>query len=78
MDGAFGGLPDMESHAAYVFCGVGTLAILESLDELDKVSFLKRMLWENGSRNDKPCPVDLMAVQISFQMCVIPGGFSPP
>ena len=27
-DGSFGGIPDAESHAAYVFCCVGTLKIL--------------------------------------------------
>ena len=26
-DGSFGGIPDAESHAAYVFCCVGTLKI---------------------------------------------------
>jgi geranylgeranyl transferase type-2 subunit beta len=39
MDCAFGGLPEMESHAAYVFCGVGTLAIIDGLEELDKVRY---------------------------------------
>lgn len=27
-DGSFGGIPDAESHAAYVFCCVGTLKII--------------------------------------------------
>jgi len=26
-DGSFGGIPDAESHGAYVFCCVGTLKI---------------------------------------------------
>ena len=29
-------MPDAESHAAYTFCGVGTLAILGDLDLVDK------------------------------------------
>lgn len=27
-DGSFGGIPDAESHAAYVFCCAGTLKII--------------------------------------------------
>jgi geranylgeranyl transferase type-2 subunit beta len=34
-DGGFGGEPLMESHAAYVFCCVGTLGICEALDRFD-------------------------------------------
>lgn len=34
IDGGFGGQTDMESHGAYVFCAVGTLGILEALDEI--------------------------------------------
>ena len=41
IDGALGGLPEMESHAAYVFCGVGALAIANSLNLIDKVYFKK-------------------------------------
>lgn len=36
MDGAFGGVPGAESHAAYTFCGVGALAIAGKLDYIDK------------------------------------------
>lgn len=35
-DGGFGGMPLMESHAAYVFCCVGTLAIAKALHRIDK------------------------------------------
>jgi prenyltransferase beta subunit len=34
-DGSFGGIPDMESHGAYVFCAVGSLKILKKLDMID-------------------------------------------
>ena len=33
-DGSFGGIPDMESHGAYVFCAVGSLKIGGYLGEL--------------------------------------------
>jgi geranylgeranyl transferase type-2 subunit beta len=35
IDGAFGAVPDAESHAAYTFWWVGALAILEDLDLVD-------------------------------------------
>jgi len=35
-DGSFGGIPDAESHAAYVFCCVGTLKITGYLDSFDQ------------------------------------------
>ena len=35
IDGAFGGVPETESHAAYVFTGVGTLKILGDVDLID-------------------------------------------
>lgn len=35
-DGSFGGIPDAESHAAYVFCCVGTLQIIGHVDSYDK------------------------------------------
>jgi geranylgeranyl transferase type-2 subunit beta len=35
-DGSFGGIPDAESHAAYVFCCVGTLKILGKTDLFDQ------------------------------------------
>lgn len=34
-DGSFGGIPDAESHAAYVFCCVGTLKITGFIDSFD-------------------------------------------
>ena len=36
IDGAFGGVPAAESHAAYVFTAVGTLKILGETDLLDR------------------------------------------
>jgi len=36
IDGAFGGMPGAESHAAYVFTAVGALKILGDLDLIDK------------------------------------------
>ena len=36
IDGAFGGVPNAESHAAYVFTAVGTLKILGETDLLDR------------------------------------------
>lgn len=35
-DGGFGGMPLMESHAAYVFCCVGALAVAGALHKVDK------------------------------------------
>jgi geranylgeranyl transferase type-2 subunit beta len=35
-DGSFGGIPDAESHAAYVFCCVGALKIIGYGDSYDK------------------------------------------
>jgi geranylgeranyl transferase type-2 subunit beta len=35
-DGSFGGIPDAESHAAYVFCCVGTLKITGYLNSFDQ------------------------------------------
>jgi geranylgeranyl transferase type-2 subunit beta len=34
-EGAFGAIPDAESHAAYTFCAVGALAVLDRLDAID-------------------------------------------
>jgi geranylgeranyl transferase type-2 subunit beta len=41
MDGAFGGMPGAESHAAYVFTAVGTLKMLGDTDliDCDKLGF---------------------------------------
>ncbi len=36
IDGAFGGMPGAESHAAYVFTAVGTLKILGDIDLIDR------------------------------------------
>lgn len=36
IDGAFGGMPGAESHAAYVFTAVGTLKILGDEDLIDR------------------------------------------
>jgi len=36
IDGAFGGMPGAESHAAYVFTAVGALKILGDLELVDK------------------------------------------
>jgi len=36
IDGAFGGMPDAESHAAYVFTAIGALKILGDLDLVDR------------------------------------------
>jgi len=36
IDGAFGGMPGAESHAAYVFTAIGALKILGDLDLVDK------------------------------------------
>jgi geranylgeranyl transferase type-2 subunit beta len=36
IDGAFGGMPGAESHAAYVFCCVGALKMLGDEDIIDK------------------------------------------
>lgn len=41
-DGSFGGIPDMESHAAYVFCAIGSLKILDKLDLIDTT---KLAIW---------------------------------
>ncbi len=35
IDGAFGGMPGAESHAAYVFTAIGTLKILGDTDLVD-------------------------------------------
>jgi geranylgeranyl transferase type-2 subunit beta len=36
IDGAFGGMPGAESHAAYVFCCVGVLKMLGDEELIDK------------------------------------------
>ena len=42
IDGAFGGIPGAESHAAYVFTAIGTLKIL---GETSVISVDKLGLW---------------------------------
>jgi len=42
LDGAFGGMPGAESHAAYVFCCVGALKMM---NEDDKIDTDKLGLW---------------------------------
>ena len=39
IDGAFGGMPGAESHAAYVFCCIGSLKIMgfEKIIDRDKL-----------------------------------------
>lgn len=36
IDGGFGGTPDAESHAAYVFVCVGSLKMLDQDEHVDK------------------------------------------
>lgn len=36
IDGAFGGVPGAESHAAYTFCSIGALKILGDEDLIDR------------------------------------------
>ena len=40
-DGGFGGKPGAESHAAYCFCAVAGLAIVESLDKIKQSKLVK-------------------------------------
>lgn len=40
-DGGFGGSPEAESHAAYVFCAVGALAMIGELDQFNQEKVLK-------------------------------------
>ena len=34
-DGGFGGCPGAESHAAYTFCAVGAIKMMDTMDEFD-------------------------------------------
>lgn len=56
-DGGFGGLPLMESHAAYVFCCIGALAAADALAKVDKESlgrWLSRRQTAEGGFNGRP------------------------
>jgi prenyltransferase beta subunit len=33
VDGGLGGMPEMESHAAYAFCGAGVLKIVDEFNQ---------------------------------------------
>lgn len=56
-DGSFGGIPDAESHGAYVFCCVGTLKITGYIDSFDQ-ELLAKWLCERqtnkGGFNGRP------------------------
>jgi geranylgeranyl transferase type-2 subunit beta len=57
IDGAFGGVPGAESHAAYTFCSIGALKILgdESLIDRDKLgSWLSKRQTIQGGFNGRP------------------------
>lgn len=56
-DGGFGGMPNAESHAAYVFCCVGALAIAGALNKFDKGAlsyWLSRRQTAMGGFNGRP------------------------
>ena len=57
IDGAFGGMPGAESHAAYVFCCMGAIKILgdEDLVDKDKLGlWLSRRQTLQGGFNGRP------------------------
>lgn len=57
IDGAFGGVPDAESHAAYTFCSIGALKILgdEGLIDRDNLgSWLSKRQTMQGGFNGRP------------------------
>ena len=57
IDGAFGGVPGAESHAAYVFTTVGTLKILGDIDLIDKDKlglWLSKRQTLQGGFNGRP------------------------
>ncbi len=64
-DGSFGGLPDMESHGAYVFCCVGKLwynfvgtlkigGYLETIDQDSLALWLSERQTNKGGFNGRP------------------------
>ncbi len=56
-DGSFGGLPDMESHGAYVFCAVGSLQIVRRLHLVDReqlAEWLAERQTSKGGFNGRP------------------------
>jgi len=57
IDGAFGAVPDAESHAAYTFCCIGALAILGDLDLVDMENlgiWLSQRQTLQGGFNGRP------------------------
>ena len=57
IDGAFGGMPGAESHAAYVFTCIGVLKMLGNLDLVDKDKlglWLSRRQCPSGGFNGRP------------------------
>ena len=56
-DGGFGGTPNAESHAAYVFCAVGALAMMNKLENFDQElikKFLAIRQTTKGGFNGRP------------------------
>ncbi len=56
-DGGFGGRIDAESHAAYTFCAVGALAILDRIKDIDQdklTTFLAIRQTSQGGFNGRP------------------------
>lgn len=56
-DGGYGGLPLMESHAAYVFCCIGAIAAADQLNTVNKVElakWLSRRQTSEGGFNGRP------------------------
>jgi geranylgeranyl transferase type-2 subunit beta len=56
-DGGIGGQPDVESHAAYIFCGVSAFALLNKMDKIPvkKVKqFLSSRQTKLGGFNGRP------------------------
>ena len=56
-DGGFGGQPEVESHSAYVFCGISAVALLGKLEQLPlkKIkSFLATRQTKFGGFNGRP------------------------
>ena len=56
-DGGFGGSMDAESHAAYIFCAVGALSILDKVDVFNRESIKKILAvrqTSTGGFNGRP------------------------
>ena len=69
IDGAFGGMPGAESHAAYVFTAIGTLKILGDEDLIDRDQL---GMWLSQRQTVQ---VASMAGLTSWRMCATRGGF---